>query len=457
MTVVATRRIELRGAARRLLSCRDDEILVSGPAGTGKSVGGLTKLHLAAMKRDGFRGMIVRKTAASLGASTLDIWRKRVIAPSLAIGEVTYYGGSTEEPAQYRYRRNGSKIIIGGLDKPSKIMSSEYDMIVVDEATETFVADWEALLSRLRSGVAPYSQVIGLCNPDAEHHWLNQRNLSGGLTMMESRHEDNPAYFDAGGTATEAGAAYLSKLDKLTGVRYWRLRKGLWVAAEGLVYEAWDTKVHLVDALPDGSEGWTRWWSVDFGYTNPFVLQCWAEDPDGRLWLYRELYHTGRLVEDHARKILQIVMPDGKLVDGKWRGGTWIELRPRAIICDHDAEDRATLERYLGMSTVAAKKAVSPGIQAVQARLRVVGDGRPRVFIVRDAVVERDPSLVEAGKPASTREEVGGYVWAKGPDGKPAKEEPEKKDDHGCDAKRYMIAERDLGGRPGIRALRLGG
>ena len=31
-------------------------------------------------------------------------------------------------------------------------------------------------------------------------------------------------------------------------------------------------------------------WSVDFGFTNPIVIQWWAEDPDGRLYLYRELY-----------------------------------------------------------------------------------------------------------------------------------------------------------------------
>lgn len=445
MAVVAQRRIELRGAARRLLSCRDAEVLISGPAGTGKSVGGLTKMHLAAMKYPNFRGLLVRKTAASLGASTLEVWRRDVAAPSLAIGEIDFYGGSASEPAQYRYLRNGAKVVIGGLDKPTKIMSSAYDIIVVDEATETFVADWEALLTRGRAGNMPYSQLIGMCNPDAEHHYLYQRAMAGGLTLMESRHEDNPAYFNADGTLTEAGRAYIGRLDKLTGVRYWRLRKGLWVAAEGLIYEEWDPKDHLVNKLPDGSEGWTRWWSVDFGYRNPFTLQCWAEDGDGRLWLYREIYMTGRLVEDHARQILKIVAPNGK----------WIEPKPRAIICDHDAEDRATLERHLGMSTVPAKKAVTTGIEAVQARLRVADDGLPRLFVLRDALVERDQALVDAGKPTCFKEEATGYIWAKGLDGRPMKEEPQKEGDHGMDAGRYMVAERDLGGQPAIRVLRM--
>lgn len=443
MTTATERRVELRGAARRLLSCRDDQVLLSGPAGTGKTVGGLTKLHLAAMKYPGFRGLLLRKTLVSLSATTLDMWRKQVAGPSLAIGEVDFYGGSREEPAQYRYRRNKSSIVIGGLDKPTKIMSAAYDMIVVDEATETFVNDWESLLTRLRAGNMPYSQLIGLCNPDAEHHYLYQRHLAGGLTLMESRHEDNPAYFHADGTLTEAGDSYIGKLDKLTGVRYLRLRRGLWVAAEGMIYEGWDPKTHLVDALPAGAETWTRWWSVDFGYRNPFVLQCWAEDGDGRLWLYREIYMTGRLVEDHAKQILKIVAP----------GGQWIEPRPRAVICDHDAEDRATLDRHLSMSTVAANKAVTTGIEAVQARLKVAGDGAPRVFIVRDALVERDQALADAGRPTSTAEEFTSYVWAPPINGRAPKEEPLKDNDHGMDATRYIVAQRDLGGMPGFRGV----
>lgn len=438
------RRYAPRGAARKLLSCRDGEVLIAGPAGTGKSMGALYKMHLAAMKYPNMRGLLVRKTAASLGSTTLDTWRKHVISASIISREVSYYGGSTEEPAQYRYHRNKSVMVIGGMDKPSKIMSSEYDLVFADEGTEFVLPDWEAMTSRLRNNRMPYSQLIAACNPDAEHHWLKQRANSGLTTMMESRHVDNPAYFNADGTMTERGAAYMARLDSLTGVRYKRLRLGLWVSAEGMIYEEYDPAIHLIDRF-DIPDDWVRWWSVDFGFTNPMVVQFWAEDGDGRLYLYREIYHTGRLVEDVARQILEIV----QYADGEWR-----EPRPRAIICDHDAEDRATLERHLGMSTTAAVKTVSDGLQAVAVRLRRAGDGKPRLFMLRDSLVRRDPSLSEAGKPTCTPEEITGYVWARGPDGKPAKEEPEKKDDHGMDTTRYVVAERDLRGRPSFRAMR---
>lgn len=420
-----------RGAAKELFGCRADEVLLSGPAGTGKSRAALEKLHLMMLVNPGARGLIVRKTLASLGSTALETWRSKVATVALEAGDVVYYGGSSEEPPQYRYT-NGSAIFIGGMDKPSKIMSSDYDVIFVQESTELTVTDWESLTTRLRNGVISFQQLIADCNPSAPTHWLKKRSDDGSTVMLHSKHIDNPRLYTEAGTPTREGRAYLGKLDKLTGVRKLRLRDGLWVAAEGVIFEEF-SDVHMLDRFPIPAD-WRRYWVVDFGYKNPFLLQCWAEDHDGRLYLYREIYHTGRLVEDHARKILSVVAP----------GGTWIEPKPQKIICDHDAEDRATLKKHLGMGTHAADKRVKVGLEATQARFRVQEDGKPRVFFLRDSLVERDESLREAGKPTCTEEEIPSYIWEPAKDGKPAKEEPHKEDDHGCDGLRYMVAEKDL-------------
>jgi hypothetical protein len=47
--------------------------------------------------------------------------------------------------------------------------------------------------------------------------------------------------------------------------------------------------------------------------------------------------------------------------------------------------------------------------------------------------------LKEAGKPTSTQEEIGGYVW----NDATKKEEPVKEHDHGVDAARYMVMRFD--------------
>lgn len=408
------------GACLEAFKSRAPEVLLAGPAGTGKSRACLEKVHAMCLLNPGMRALLVRKTQTSLTSTGLVTWRRDVVPEALTSGAVSYYGGSAEEPAQYRYD-NGSKVILGGLDKATKIMSSEYDIIYVQEATELTEDDWEALTTRLRSGVVSFQQLLADANPDTPTHWLKRRCDNAQTLLLESRHEDNPILY-SDGAPTDFGHTYLARLDNLTGVRYHRLRLGHWVAAEGMIYEEWDAPTHIHTCTVDPS--WTRYWAVDFGYTNPFVLQCYAVDPDDRLHLYREIYHTQRTVDEHARTILNLVAPDG----------TWTEPRPRTIICDHDAEGRATLSRAVGVNTTGADKRVLEGIQEVQRRLRPRGDGTPGVYIHADALVATDPELALSNQPTSTAAEIPGYIWKD----HQHREEPVKENDHGCDALRYM-------------------
>jgi phage terminase large subunit len=259
-----------------------------------------------------------------------------------------------------------------------------------------------------------------------------------------SVHQDNPRYYQ-GGELTPDGAAYLSLLGSLTGVRRQRYLLGLWVAAEGLVYELWDADVHVTDrwskSKPPPSD-WPRLMGVDFGFRNPFACGWFALAPDNQLVLYREIYRTQRLVEDHAADILAASKGD---------------VFPRRVVCDHDAEDRATLERHLGCATVPAIKAVSEGIQAVSERLKLRADGTPGLLVCQDTLVSKDRALVEARKPLCFLDEVVGYVWDERPvpGGGNARDVPLKADDHACDMARYVCAEVDRGVRPRLRVLPL--
>lgn len=327
-----------------------------------------------------------------------------------------------------------------------------HNCIYSQEATDLTLADWEYMTSRLRNGVISFQQLLADCNPQHPSHWLHKRCQEGKTVLLTSLHEDNPRIFnvqpDGSMGLTSYGTDYIARLDSLTGVRKLRLRYGQWAAAEGIIFADWRPEVHLSDRkiLPPD---WPRIWGVDFGYTNPFVWQMWARDPDGRLWLEKEIYRTQTLVADHAKAILEVVTR----VDGK----TWKYPRPSAVICDHDAEDRATLERELGIGTIPAWKGVSDGIQAVQQRLRVQPDGRPRLMVCRDSLVSIDSALRERGRPTRFAEEIEGYVWkrpagsAQGSQEKPPPDEPNKADDHSMDTTRYVVAYEDLAPRPSIR------
>jgi len=406
------------GVAEDLLYDQSDQIILCGPSGTGKSRACLEKLHLICSKYAGTRALMVRKTRASLTQSAMVTFEKMVVPQN---DSVSFRTGEQE----YRYV-NGSVIAVGGMDKAIKIMSTEYDIIYVQEATELSEEDWETLTTRARFGRVPYNQVIGDCNPSFPFHWIKRKSDRGELKLYNSRHEDNPVLFNQIlRDWTPKGRAYLAKLEKLSGVRFKRLRLGIWAAAEGMIYTEYDSNVHLLDRFPIPAE-WDRYWVVDFGFTNPFVWQAWAIDPEGRAYRFAEIYRTQLLVEDAAAMI------------SAWRREN-SELPPAALICDHDAEDRATLERHLNLTTEPAIKNVSGGIQTVKERLRIREDGKARMYFLRDSVWDVDEELVDAMKPYSTEQEFDAYEWA---DSR-KRDEPKKVDDHGMDCTRYLSVHLD--------------
>ncbi len=419
--------LEFRGGALALQTSTAHEVILAGPAETGKTFAALWRLHCLCRDHANVQAALVRKTFADIAPSVLQTFTKKILPLDPAVG-VTTYGGSKPEWFDYP---NGSRIWLGGMDKPGKVLSSERDVIYVNQAEQLTLEDWETLTTRAtgRAGNLrdekgePLSQILGDCNPGPPKHWIKQRASEGALALLESRHEDNPRLFDMTGTLTADGVRTMAVLDALTGVRKARLRYGKWVQAEGVIYEEFDAALHVIDEMPRGWEAWRKFRVVDFGLVHPFVCQWWAVDGDGRMYRYRVLYMTGRTVSTHARQIRELSWADG-----------YIET----TICDHDAEDRATLGEN-GIPNEPANKAVLQGIGKVQDRLQKQADGKPRIFFLKHALVEVDQSLLDTKKPIDDEQEFESYVWAN----KATKEQPVKEDDHGMDATRYAVMYED--------------
>lgn len=60
MTIVLEHTYHPRGACVDLFNYRGPEVLMSGPAGTGKSRACLEKIHMMALANPGMRGLIVQ-------------------------------------------------------------------------------------------------------------------------------------------------------------------------------------------------------------------------------------------------------------------------------------------------------------------------------------------------------------------------------------------------------------
>lgn len=435
-----------QGHAIEVFKCRDMEIISDSAAGTGKTRCYLEKIFAIVNKYDGARVLIIRKTRASMSESVLATFENFVVPK----GHPCLNGPKRGHRDKYSFK-NGSDIVLGGMDNPTRTFSSEYDIIYCPELTEFEESEWEQLFRALRGGVVPYQQIMGDCNPDKPTHWILQRINSGKVTRIQFTHEDNPRYFNVKTREyTEEGIAYLKRLDAMTGPRKARLRYGIWAGAEGTIYEQeWNAPTHLISEF-DGftrktiPNEWPRVWTVDFGTTHPFVWQDWATAPDGEIILVNEIHKTETRVEDHADKMIEVTTDwrESRMIDGKI-----VPRRPVQIICDHDRGQRMNLVKalekvYPGIQTVPAIKNVEGGINCVKARL-TGKNGRPRLFIFRDALVEIDNVLAQAKKPLNTAQEFDGYVWDLR-NGQKKGESPLKEDDDGMDALRYRVAASDF-------------
>lgn len=413
---------------------RDPEILIEGPANTGKTTAVLLRMHADAERYPQSRQLMLRETRASLTESVLVSFEKRVVAenhPCLA-------GASRAQRHAYVYP-NGSEIVTGGLDNADRLFSSEWDRIVFFEARECSEDSYEKASSRLRNkrfrdpGEPPekaWHQFICDTNPDSPGHWLNQRANAGKMRRMLSRHEDNPA-------CTEQD---LQRLRNLTGVRRLRFYEGVWAESEGAIW-SFNAGVHGIDAGrlcgPDtpvnerNGRIVIRWYfaAQDWGFANPGCLMVFGVDSEGVMYCVHQVYQRGRTAEWWTERAVALEK----------------KYRLQKIVCDHESPEHVFHYRRAGLPAVPADKGVRRGLDAVAHRLQVAqGTGKPRLFFVKGSLEAPDTEAVERHEPTCFEEEVSSYVWRRSPDGRLLKEEPDPRcADHACDTVRYAVMEVD--------------
>jgi hypothetical protein len=219
------------------------ELLVCGPAGTGKTHGILTILHLLAADYPGLRILFIRATRASLTDSVMKAFEDDILAEDGM--ESIAAGAHRTNRDRYTYP-NGSEIVLGGMDKPTKIASTAWDLAYVNEAIELEEEDWEVIGSRLNRPGRPkwLGYLFGDTNPGDPSHWLKRRCEIGQTALWNTSHHANPAMWDGTGW-TEDGRLYLERLDRLRGTRRKRFKEGLWVAGEGQWFETFSTDRHV--------------------------------------------------------------------------------------------------------------------------------------------------------------------------------------------------------------------
>jgi len=416
------------------------------------------------------KGLVLRKTKVSLTDAWQDIYENQVLGsdhPALQVG------GTGENRRRYKHKSLGGEIVLGGMDHPTRLFSTNYDWIYVNEAQELSLEEWESLIRAKfgRESSFPCKILFGDCNPEGEFHWINQRceQMQGGKPRMKrlvSRFYDNPMLYDYEKKDwTDKGRQFLIDARRtFTAHRLQRLFYGKWVAAEGLVWDVWNAEEQHIAAelvmTDDGYVLFVKDWRddegnphavrlvnfvgvQDCGYAAPGVAQVWGFDEADRAYMVAEVYQTKRdnnwwveevWMEFAAEFPLEAIITDH---DPAFRDGLNLELRRQGL-------DGLPMARYADKTPRGSKgQKEKAGIGEVRLKMAPRVDGTRGMYIVRDILRHgKDPDLLDKSLPTCTAEEIPGYCYPSNEGGKPVIEEPIKKDDHGCDCIRYMASWR---------------
>jgi PBSX family phage terminase large subunit len=310
--------------------------------------------------------------------------------------------------------------VIGANDAKAeaKIRGMTVLLAYVDEVTVIHPEFFRQLLGRMSPDEA---MLFGTTNPDSPAHWLKTDYLDKLRSLPSWRHfhftmDDNPSL----------SAKYKRDLAaEYTGLWHKRFIEGLWVAAEGAIYDMWDPVKHvrpwaelpqMVDLIGVG---------VDFGTTNAstgLLLGRSREIAGGaarsRLYLVDEWRYeskgstTGTLSPSQQARLFTT-----------WLRGKHLPydtpLVPRFTIVDPAANHFAKELNLLGVRTAGGVNDVSYGISTMASLLS------EQQLVVSD----RCPGFIS---------EAPGYSWnpKKTAEGK---DEPLKVADHSLDGGRYAV------------------
>lgn len=245
------------------------------------------------------------------------------------------------------------------------------------------------------------------CNPAGPYHWFK-------LAWLDQLEKKNALHLhftmDDNLSLSEERKEFYKRM--FTGIFYQRYILGLWVLAQGIIYDMWDDDLNTFDDddLPLGFKARARRYiAVDYGTSNPMVfLDIW--DDGDTCWIVNEYYYDGR-----AKGVQK---EDSQYADDfvKFVG---TETPPLYVILDPSAASFKAALRNRGYRVKDADNNVEDGIR-----------------MTSTMIAKRKLRVHRRNCPNFLKERAS-YVW----DEKSAehgKEKPLKQNDHSMDATRYF-------------------
>jgi PBSX family phage terminase large subunit len=294
--------------------------------------------------------------------------------------------------------------VIGASDERAegKIRGMSAGGALCDEITLWPESFWVMLLSRLSPDNA---QLFGSTNPDNPYHFLKKEYINRvhelDMSLFSFKLDDNPFLSDKFKNALKS---------EFRGLWYKRFIEGLWVVAEGAVYDFWDENEHTIVRPPAVAKSYAV--GVDYGTGNPTAFGLFGINYDAMpcIWMEKEYYYdsqaSGRQKDD-AEYADDFV---------KWIGNTNVV----SVIIDPSAASfKAALKKKRPFVIRDADNSVLDGIRT-QARLLCNGSYKLCKCC--------EHSIMD----------YGAYLWDKNAM-KRGEDKPLKQHDHTKDMERYVL------------------
>ncbi len=207
---------------------------------------------------------------------------------------------------------NDSVIDFGYCDSETDVyryQSAEYDVIRFDELTHFTEQMYLYLMSRLR-GVSDFPRAMkSSTNPGGiGHSWVKARFIDIGEPGKIHKTKSGkrlfiPATVFENRALMKNDPAYVKRLENLSEKDRRQLLEGDWDTNDGQYFSEWRRELHVCEPflIP---KNWRRYFAMDYGLD--MLAGYWiAVDPFDNAYVYREVYKSGLIISEAAKKILE--------------------------------------------------------------------------------------------------------------------------------------------------------
>lgn len=361
-------------------------LMLMGGAGSGKSYFAAQKILHRMRTEGGHRFVAVRKVARTIRNSVYQ-QMKDVIENEGWQEEFKF----SESRLEIEHKDTGNTLITTGVDDPEKLKSlAQPTGIWIEEATDLGARDFRQLDLRLRGLTDNYLQIICSFNPISKKSFLYKQFFScpgeelKNTYISITTHDKNPK-------VGESFKEMLAEMELLDPEYYKVYALAEWGEnSNAIIYH-----YKLISKMPEKLD--EVLYGLDFGYNNPCALiRVGYYEKDIYL---EEVFYKRKLTTPQIAELMekhQVSQTD-------------------YIYADSANPDKIKELQQAGFAVKAAEKSVFNGINKVKE--------------YQIHVVQNSSNLLN---------ELDNYVWKTDHDGN-LLDDPEKENDHACDAIRYAI------------------